>query len=253
MRRGRAEERDALPATLRGSIVHLLLERLDFAAPEAPVREEVAELIESFGEPVREPEVDDLCDMVERFAASELRERIAAAETVRTELPFVFTLETEGRSLLVNGVVDVHAVETTGGLLVVDYKSNRLEGRTPAEITESDYTTQRLVYALAALRSGAPEVEVAYVFLERPEEPVVRAFAQADDPRARARAPRARRRRDGRALRAHRCPASRAVRRLPGPRGALLLGAGPHAGSRRTRVIPPRPLRWRGMERGNIR
>ena len=84
------------------------------------------------------------------------RERIAAAEPVRTELPFVFTLETEGRSLLVNGVVDVHAVESAGGLLVVDYKSNRLEGRTPAEITEADYTTQRLVYALAALRSGAP-------------------------------------------------------------------------------------------------
>ncbi len=135
--------------------MHLLLERLDFAAPEAPAPEAVAELIESFGEPVRDHEVDDLRDMVERFAASALRERIAAADPVRTELPFVFTLETEGRSLLVNGVVDVHAVEEGGGLLVVDYKSNRLEGRTPAEITEADYTTQRLVYALAALRSGA--------------------------------------------------------------------------------------------------
>ena len=142
----------------------------------------MAELIESFGEPVRDHEVDDLCDMVERFAASALRERIAAADPVRTELPFVFTLETEGRSLLVNGVVDVHAEEDGGGLLVVDYKSNRLEGRTPAEVTEAEYTTQRLVYALAALRSGAPAVEVAYVFLEQPDAPVAQRFSQGDAP-----------------------------------------------------------------------
>ena len=213
----------------------------------------MAELIESFGEPVRDHEVDDLCDMVERFAASALRERIAAADPVRTELPFVFTLETEGRSLLVNGVVDVHAEEEGGGLLVVDYKSNRLEGRTPAEVTEADYTTQRLVYALAALRSGAPAVEVAYVFLEQPDAPVAQALRPGRRARAGAQAARAGRGRDRRALRAHRRAAPRAVRRLPRARGALLLGDGPHAGSRRARVIPPRPLRWRGMHEGNIR
>ena len=77
-----------------------------------------------------------------------------------------------------NGVVDVHA-EEPGGLLVVDYKSNRLEGRTPAEITEAAYTTQRLVYALAGLRSGAARVEVSYVFLERPDDPVSAVFEAA--------------------------------------------------------------------------
>jgi hypothetical protein len=67
-------------------------------------------------------------------------------------------------------------------VLVVDYKSNRLEGRTPAEITEADYTTQRLVYALAALRSGAPAVEVAYVFLEQPDRPVTEIFDSSGAP-----------------------------------------------------------------------
>jgi ATP-dependent exoDNAse (exonuclease V) beta subunit len=175
------EGRDALPATLRGSLVHALLERLDFAAPAPPEREAVAELIGSYGQPVRDEEVADLTGMVERFAASATRERIASARHVRIELPFVFTLETQGRSLLVNGVVDVHA-EEDDGVLVVDYKSNRLEGRTPAEITEADYTTQRLVYALAALRSGAPRVEVTYVFLERPDDAVAAAFEAAQAP-----------------------------------------------------------------------
>ena len=42
---------------------------------------------------------------------------------------------------------------------------------------ERDYRTQRLVYALAALRDGAAEVEVTYCFLERAEEPVSVTFA----------------------------------------------------------------------------
>jgi ATP-dependent exoDNAse (exonuclease V) beta subunit len=175
------EGRDALPGTVRGSVVHTLLERLDFAAPGAPEHGQVAELIESHGEPVRDVEVADLTGMVERFAASGMRERIAGAGRVRVELPFAFTLDAHGRSLLVNGVVDVHA-EEDGGVLVVDYKSNRLEGRTPAEITEADYTTQRLVYALAALRSGAPAVEVAYVFLEQPDRPVTEIFDSSGAP-----------------------------------------------------------------------
>jgi hypothetical protein len=42
------------------------------------------------------------------------------------------------------------------------------------------YRTQRLIYALAVLRGGAAEVEVQHLFLERPAEPVVATFTQAD-------------------------------------------------------------------------
>jgi ATP-dependent helicase/nuclease subunit A len=93
---------------------------------------------------------------------------------VRTELPFAYTLEppgSGGRSLLVNGVVDVHADEAGDGLLVVDYKSNPLEGRDPEELTAEHYSTQRIVYALAALRSGASRVEVVHCYLEEPDRP----------------------------------------------------------------------------------
>jgi hypothetical protein len=39
---------------------------------------------------------------------------------------------------------------------------------------------QRLVYALAAFRAGAERVEVVYLFLERPQEPVSASYARAD-------------------------------------------------------------------------
>jgi ATP-dependent helicase/nuclease subunit A len=49
-------------------------------------------------------------------------------------------------------------------------------------VVEQDYATQRIVYALAALRHGAPRVEVAYILLERPAEPVSHTFTAADAP-----------------------------------------------------------------------
>jgi ATP-dependent helicase/nuclease subunit A len=81
--------------------------------------------------------------------------------------------------VLVNGVVDVHA-EEDDGLLIVDYKTDPLDGQAPAAIVERGYTTQRLVYALAGLRSGAERVEVVYSLLEAPGEPVGAVFGQGD-------------------------------------------------------------------------
>lgn len=171
---------DRLPGRVRGTVVHRLLERLDFGRPAAPTADAVAELVEAEGQPAREDEVAELLGLVEAFTASPTHARIAAARYVRRELPFVFELTPgDGRSLLVNGVVDVCAQEGDG-LLIVDYKSNRLGERDPGALAESSYATQRLVYALAGLRSGAARVEVAYVFLERPQSPVTTVFQPSD-------------------------------------------------------------------------
>jgi ATP-dependent helicase/nuclease subunit A len=163
--------RSGISPLLRGTLVHQLLERLDFRRPIVPSEREVAALAETHGATLSAGEVADLREMVERFAAAPLRDRIARARRVRTELPFAYTLEPPGaggRSVLVNGVVDVHAAED-GGLLVVDYKSDALEGRDLVELTADHYSTQRLVYALAALRAGAERVEVVHCYLEQPE------------------------------------------------------------------------------------
>ena len=97
VREDRPAAAPGLSALLRGSLVHLLLEDLDFERPRVPGAEEVAALIERHGVPVRDEDVADLRAMVERFAGSDLRARIAAARRVRTELPFAFTLEPPGR------------------------------------------------------------------------------------------------------------------------------------------------------------
>ena len=183
--RPRPEEPPAEPGLsglLRGSLVHGMLEGLDFRRPRVPSEAEVANLIERHGEAVSPEAVADLRRMVEGVVASGLRERIARARRVRTELPFAFTLTPPGaggRSLLVNGVVDVLAAEDDGAL-VVDWKSDPLDDREPEELLGEAYSTQRLIYALAGLRSGAERVEVAHCFLERPDEQAFAAFTAAD-------------------------------------------------------------------------
>jgi len=171
---------EALPPTVRGSAVHALLENIDFTAPAVPARDDVAAQIESYGEPVRDADVADVESLVEGFVSSALPARLAAAERVRTELAFSFDLETGGgHSLLVNGIVDVYARERDR-TLIVDYKSDRLGDLEPAELVEAAYTTQRVVYALAALRSGAERVEVVYVLLERPDVTVSTLYEAAE-------------------------------------------------------------------------
>ncbi len=170
-----------LDPRVRGSLVHLALERLDFARPEAPEAEAVLAMGSEWGVEVTPADVEDIRALVAAFAASPLCARLASARLVRREAPFSFALDPAGGGPLVTGFLDVAAVEPDGGVLIVDYKSDRLEGAEPADMVERGYATQRLVYALAALRDGAPRAEVAYCFLERPGEPVTRAFVGAEE------------------------------------------------------------------------
>ena len=165
---------DELSPLIRGTVVHELLERLDFAHPVAPSPEEVAERLGSYGADTGAAAVEDTRRFATAFLGAPLFERLAAAQRVRRELAFAYELAPPaagGRSLLVNGFVDVYAEEPER-VLIVDYKTDSLEGIDAAGLVEAQYSIQRLIYALAALRSGAPAVEVAYCFLEKPDAPV---------------------------------------------------------------------------------
>jgi ATP-dependent exoDNAse (exonuclease V) beta subunit len=167
---GSVPGQSGLAATEIGDAVHVLLEH---GVREEGVREPVL---------ARYPAATDedlarIGELVGAWHGSPLAARLAGLERVRPELPFAF----EHEGVLLHGRLDVYA-EAEERALVVDYKTNRLEDLSPEEALEDDYSVQRLVYALAGFRAGAAEVEVAYVFLERPGEPVSRVFSRADIP-----------------------------------------------------------------------
>jgi ATP-dependent helicase/nuclease subunit A len=99
-----------------------------------------------------------------------LRERIDTGEArARAEVPILLGI---GDTVL-RGSIDLLVEREGEPPLVVDYKTDRLGDSDPATHA-ARYETQRTIYALAVAESRqAPEVEVAYVFLERPGEPVI--------------------------------------------------------------------------------
>lgn len=156
-------------ATEIGDAVHVLLET---GAEAGDVRPRLlARYPDATGADVERVE-----RLVGAWHASPSAARIEALAHATPELPFAF----EHDAVVLQGRFDVFA-RVGERALVLDYKTNRLEeGESAASLVERDYRLQRLVYALAALRSGAEEVEVEYVFLERPGEPV-QALFRADD------------------------------------------------------------------------
>jgi hypothetical protein len=88
---------------------------------------------------------------------------------------------------VLRGSIDLLVEEDGRPPLVLDYKTDRLDGAGPAE-RAGRYEVQRTIYALAVADSrGAAEVEVAYVFLERPDDPVVTLLDAEEMARGRAR------------------------------------------------------------------
>jgi hypothetical protein len=163
-------------------LAHALLEGLDFRRPMRPTAAMIATAAAGAGLSPRPDEAEELAALVEVFASSPVCARLAEASDVRREERFGFLLE----GILITGFLDVVAREGDGTMIVVDYKSDRLEGADPAAIVSRDYATQRLIYALAVLEAGAEAVEVVHVFLEVPRQPASARYDRAHAPALRA-------------------------------------------------------------------
>jgi ATP-dependent helicase/nuclease subunit A len=199
---------DGLEARVRGTIIHRLLESLDFLPAAAPSAEDVARVARELEVRVMPDEGRELAALLRAALDTPLAVRLAAiAAGARREYPFALTLaasavarsrdfvavespaldpatESQLDGVLLTGVLDLLAREPDGGILVVDYKSDRASpGDDLRALVEREYSIQRLLYALAVLSDGAPRVEIVHWFLHRPSEPVGEVFAADDRPR----------------------------------------------------------------------
>jgi ATP-dependent exoDNAse (exonuclease V) beta subunit len=96
-------------------------------------------------------------------------ERIRDAASSRAEVPLLI----EVAETVLRGSIDLLVEEDGSPPLIVDYKTDRVDGAAPAELA-ARYEIQQAIYALAVAEArGVEQVELAYVFLERPGEPVL--------------------------------------------------------------------------------
>ncbi|MEP6893730.1 MAG: PD-(D/E)XK nuclease family protein, partial [Gaiellaceae bacterium] len=166
---------EGLAATEIGDAAHRLLELVPLHAPVAPARADLAATVRSWYPTVRDDELERIAAFVDAYCESSLAARVAAMQGIEPERPFAFAQD----GVLIHGRLD--ALWLDGGrAFVLDYKTNQLFERTPVEVVEQSYRLQRVVYALACLRGGIDEVEVAYQFLEQAEDVVTETFSRDD-------------------------------------------------------------------------
>jgi ATP-dependent exoDNAse (exonuclease V) beta subunit len=171
--RPRAGAGEGLAGTEIGDAVHRLLELVQLADPRVPD----VSVVREWYPRVTVEELERIEMFVSSYCDSPLARRVAGMAGARPERPFAF----EHDGVLLHGRLDVLHRDGPRAV-VVDYKTNVLGERSPAEVVESDYGLQRLVYALACFRAGAEEVEIVYAFLERHDAVVSTVFSRAELP-----------------------------------------------------------------------
>jgi ATP-dependent helicase/nuclease subunit A len=162
----------------RGAAVHSLLEWSQAHGWAEPSLELARRHAQAAGlRPEAEDALEILLEPVRGWLGSALRERLAAGGArLRAEAPILLSV---GGTVL-RGSIDLLVERDGEPPLVVDYKTDAIDGTSPAE-RAAGYEVQRTIYALAVAEArDVPEVEVAYVFLERPDEPVVNLLGPAE-------------------------------------------------------------------------
>lgn len=100
------------------------------------------------------------------FAATPLGQALADhAQRVRRETPFVYALPVRGERLIIRGVIDC-LLDLDDGIVILDYKTDRISGLAPLSERVARYAVQLGLYAAAAAAIfGRPVQRAALVFL----------------------------------------------------------------------------------------
>jgi ATP-dependent helicase/nuclease subunit A len=170
-----AGEIDRESAAARGIAAHALLEHSHANGWSMPATDAIERIVADAAaqkgvEPAALATEDALAALRAWTGSPLFKERIAPGlARTRVEVPLLMQLA--GR--VIRGSIDLLVEQQGRPPLIVDYKTDRLGEDDPAT-RAAEYETQRDLYALAvAEATGAGAVEVAYVFLERPEAPAV--------------------------------------------------------------------------------
>ena len=168
-----------LRAAERGVATHLLLQYMDFqkGRSRAGIRAEIERL--KAGRFLSERECDAVnVSAVERLFASELGARMLAAKEPLREFRFSLLLdagrlypEAAGEELLLQGVVDCCLVEDDG-LVIIDYKTDRVKTEAEIRSRAAHYRGQLLAYSEALARILRKRVKRCVLFFLVPGETV---------------------------------------------------------------------------------
>lgn len=175
VRRPRFLEQRKMTAAERGTVFHSVMQHIPLDPP--PTEETVRAALERMVE--RELLTEEQRDAVDTaaiasFFRTELGLRLVGARQVRREVPFSFGLPASdvygvqagpesADVIMLQGVIDC-VFEEEDGLVLLDYKTDQLKGRSPQSIAEG-YRLQLELYARAVERIWKRPVIGKFIYL----------------------------------------------------------------------------------------
>ena len=156
-----------------GTLVHAVLERIDFAQPTNDLASLCEFLAPQHTEGETQAITEEATQLVKNFLQTDRAAQLAAARDVRREVEFLLPWPLdqqpyEGRYL--QGYIDCLYQDPTGDWHLLDYKSNQVAAADVPKMAEH-YAMQMFVYSLACERAlGVAPVESVLHFLRPASE-----------------------------------------------------------------------------------
>jgi ATP-dependent helicase/nuclease subunit A len=166
------EEKKGLTAAEKGTIIHFVMQHLELN--EKGIKEQIDNMVKRELLTMQQAETVDI-KRIERFFDSSLGKRMIVSKKVRREIPFNIEIACselykdlddeiyKDESLLLQGIIDCY-FEEDGGLVLLDYKTDRIPDR-GTEIIKNRYATQINYYAEALKKLTGKEIKNKYVYL----------------------------------------------------------------------------------------
>ena len=153
----------------KGTLVHLCMQKLDFAKENnmQDIEEMIKELVDR--KIITENEAGQINKkVIYNFAQSNIAKEISKAKIICKEAPFyinipakqIYKTETEEK-ILVQGIIDLYFETQDGKLILLDYKTDRVEN---AEQLKQKYTIQLELYKRALEYATNKQVHETYIY-----------------------------------------------------------------------------------------
>ena len=158
---------DSDQATALGSLVHAVLERIDFAHPVGWVQL-LDDAIEGVQDDLNQETIGIAKEMLARLVTSSIMGDIAAAKTLYREVDFAMQWQVANSTsrTLIRGVIDLLYEDAQGGWHILDYKTNNFSAHAEDSQILNPYEFQLGIYAHAVTQwIGVAPCELALIAL----------------------------------------------------------------------------------------
>ena len=160
-------ERDSISSMQTGTLMHLVVEKLDFAEAAAHGRQYIRETIDRLcedGTITDEEAAAVRIDNIEAFFRGEPGKRAAMSKHLYKEREFILRRNVKGADTIVQGIIDCY-FEEEDGIVLIDYKNSYAGNEERERELVRMYEGQIDIYREALeIASGKP-VKEAYLYL----------------------------------------------------------------------------------------